>query len=818
MTALLAAFVQDLRGALRLARRTPGVTVAAVLALALGIGANTAIFSVVDGVLLRPLPFPDSQALYRVFMGNTRTPGSKIDDPLSLPQYQDVVTQSRAFQSIGAWGDNDANLTGGPVAERVLVRFALPSLLPTLQVAPALGRGFLPEEAQAGRNRVALISHALWQRQFAGDQRALGASLRLDGVDYRVVGVLPRGFQLERPVDVWMPLDTTQPALQVRNWHVLSVVARLKPGATPAAAAADLDRVARYQTDTFPEMFPPSVRFALSARPYLDTMVGDVRLPLLVLLAAVGFVLVITCANVANLLLARAAARQREMAVRTALGASRGRLIRQLMTESLLLSALGSGLGVVLATWGLNALVALSPATLPRMAEVALDLRVLLFTGLVAIGTGVAFGLAPAIAESRPRLNDALKEGMFGSSAGHGRVRKALVIGEVAICLVLLVGAGLMLKSFVRLRDIDPGFRPDHALTFRVSLPKPAGEATEADRLRLVAFYDRALARLRQLPGVVAAGAGSAVPLDGRGGFGRLIDVEGYTPRDRGERPSAQLIRVTPGWFAALGIPVVGGRAIEAGDRSGAAPVLVVNQAFVRRFFPDGRALGRQVRLGKLTSEFPWAAIVGVVGDVHTRGLDASVRPEMYWPVAQSGPAPGLAIVLRTVGDPGALAAPARAAMAEVDPTQPIFGLQTVEQLAAASLAQRRFTLTLMLVFGVVALALASVGLYGVMAYTVAQRTREIGIRVALGARPAQVLGMVVGGGMTLVAAGTAIGTAGALAASRVAAGLLYGVSSTDVTTYLGIAGLLAAVALLATILPARRAMRVDPLRALRAE
>jgi putative ABC transport system permease protein len=795
--------------------RTPGVSVAAVLALALGIGANTAIFSVVDGVLLRPLPFPDSESLYRVHMGAGKN--NRYDDPISYPQYRDLLEQSRTLESIGGWVDGDANLSGGAAAERVLTRIALPSLLPTLRVQPALGRNFLPDETIAGRNRVALISHGLWQRQFAAETGAIGKSIRLDGVDHQIIGVLPRGFQLENPIDVWTPLDTTAAGIQVRNAHFLSVVARIRPGATPSAIAADLDLIAKRQSDAFPEMFPPSFGFAFRARPFLDAMVRDVRLPLMVLLAAVGFVLVITCANVANLLLARAAAREREMAIRTALGASRGRLVRQLLTESLLLSVLGGGLGVIFASWGVDALIALSPESLPRVAEIALDLRVLLFTGLVAIGTGIAFGLVPAIAESRPHLHDALKDGMFGTSSSRGRLRQGLVVGEVAICLVLLVGAGLMLRSFVRLREVDPGFRPDHAVTFRVSLPAADGSVTEQDRQRHVDFYARATARLRELPGVSAAGAASAVPLDGIT-RGRLIDVEGYVRRDSADMPSAQNRQATPGWFAAVGIPLVSGRVIQDSDTAVAPRVVVVNQAFVRRFFADGRAIGKRIRLGKLTREFPWATIVGVIGDVRGYGLDVPPRPEMYWPVAQSGTTPALAIVVRTLGDPRAMLGPVRAAMTALDRTQPIFGLQTVEQLVAASMGQRRFTLTLMLVFGVLALALAAVGIYGVMAYTVAQRTREIGIRVALGARPAAVLGMVVRNGMRLVAIGTAIGGAAALMLTSAASSLLYGVSSADPATYVGITTVLAAVALVATLLPARRAMRVDPMRALRTE
>jgi putative ABC transport system permease protein len=803
----------DLRLALRMLWRNPGTTAAAVLAVALGIGANTAIFSVVDGVLLRPLPFPGSEALFLVNTGSPRL--NRYDGPLSYPQYQDVVAQSRAFESVGGWVDGDINLAGGTAPERVLLRVATPSLLPTLGVQPVRGRNFLPEETLRGR--VALISHALWQRQFASAEGTVGKTVRLDGADYRIVGILPRAFRLETAVDVWVPLDTADPSLQVRNSHFLRVLARGRPAVTTAGANADLAPIARSQRERFPEMFPPSGGFTFRARPYRDALVGDVRLPLLVLLGAVAFVLLITCANIANLLLARAATREREMAIRTALGARRARLVRQLLVESLLLALGGAALGLLLASWSLDALVALSPPSLPRLSEVALDRRVLLFTAVVAIGTGIAFGLVPALAASRPDLHDALKEGSRGATGGRSRLRRGLVTAEVALSLVLLVGAGLMGRSFLRLRQVDPGFRPDHALTLRVSLPVPDSAVTARDTDRFVDFFTRATARLRQLPGVLAAGAGNIVPLDGNM-TDRLIDIEGYQPRDAADMPDAQNRQVTSGWFAALGMPLLRGRVIEESDDARAPLVVVVNQSFARRYFPAGEAVGRRLRLGRLTHEFPWATIVGVVGDVRGSGLDAPFEPEMYWPVAQIRNTPAMAIVVRTRGEPAAMAGAVRTALAEVDPGQPVFDVQTLEQLVSSSLGQRRFTLTLMLVFGVMAVGLAAVGLYGVMAYLVSRRTREIGIRVALGAHPARVLGMVVRDGMGLVAVGLAIGTACALALTRLTASMVYGVSTTDAGTYLGTAAVLAAVALVATLLPARRALAVDPVHALRAE
>jgi len=804
----------DVKYALRMLRRSPGVTAAAVLALALGIGANTAIFSVVDGVLLRPLPYPDSGALVTVHHGSTRL--NLFTAPLSYPEYLDVVAQTRTLESVGGWVDGDINFAGGGSPERVLIRVATPSLLPTLRVTPVVGRNFLPEETVKGRDHVAIISYTLWQRQFGGARDAIGRTVRLDGADYQIIGVLPRDFVLDRPVDVWMPLSTADESIKVRNAHFLTVLGRKRAGATPATVASDLDAVARYETDTFPDMFPPSYGFALRARPYLDEVVGDVRLPLFVLLGAVAFVLLIACANVANLLLARAASRQREMAIRAALGARRGRIVRLLLTESVVLSLAGGALGLGFATWGIDVLLAMT--SLPRVGEVGLHLEVLLFTSAVAIATGAAFGLVPAIAASRPDLQSSLKDGSRGATAGRGRLRKALVIAEVALSLVLLVGAGLMVRSFLRLRNVDPGFRPDHALMLRVSLPVPDSNVSDSDRKRFAAFYERAVDRLGRLPGVSAVGGCNLIPLDG-GQTDRLFDIEGYAPGPQDERPDAQNRQVVGDYFRAIGIPLVRGRFFAASDTRDAPPVVVVNATFAKKFFPHGDALGKRIRLGALGPlEFPWGTIVGVVGDVRAYGLDDAPKPEMYWSALQGQTYPSMALVMRTTGEPTALGATARAAIAEVDPVQPIFDVQPVEAVVASSLGQRRFTLTLMLVFGIVALVLAAVGIYGVMAYTVAQRTQEIGIRVALGARPLGVLALVLKDGMTLVGIGLVLGAAGALALTRVASSLLWGVSTTDATTYVVLAALLAAVALVAIVIPARRATRVDPMQALRSE
>jgi putative ABC transport system permease protein len=808
--------LNDFRYAIRNLLKRPLFSAIAVVTLALGIGANSAIFSVIDSVLLRSLPLPDSQSLYAVHTGAVKF-NNRFDGPFSYPEYEDVVAQAHSFQSIGAWVDGDANLTGGARPERVTLRVVLPSLLPTLGVQPVRGRNFVNEETIKGREHVALITYALWQRQFAGREDALGKSLRLDKVDYQIVGVLPRDFQFEAPVDIWVPLETTDPGLKVRNSHFLRVIARLRPGATAASAAADLNAAAKYESDNFPDMFPASAGFGFRARPYLEDIVGDVRLPLYVLFGAVGFVLLIACGNVANLLLAKAAPRQREIAIRTALGARGIHLLRQLLAESLVLAIIAGALGVLLAVWGTTALVALSPDSLPRAREISFDWRVLTFTGVIALTTGIVFGLVPAIWSSRANLVGALKEGSRGATLGHGRLRKSLVVAEVALSLMLLVGAGLMLRSFSRLRHVNPGFDPDHALTLRVSLPVPDGQITAADADRFVDFFDRTLARLRQLPGVTAAGATNMIPLDGNG-TDRLIEIEGYVPRDAADKPDAQNRQATPGWFAAMGIPLVSGRLIEATDDKDAPRVLVVNQEFAKRFFPNGDAIGKRIRLGKLTREFQWTTIVGIVGDVRGFALEEPPLPTMYWPVSQIRATPALAIVVRTQGDAAALAGSVRGVIAEIDPAQPIYDMQTLDQLVAKSLGQRRFTLMLMLMFGVIALLLSAVGIYGVMAFAVSQRTQEIGIRIALGARATDVLKLIVGSGMTLAGIGIAIGLGGAFAITRLMASLLFGVSPTDAITFAFVSAGLLLVALLACYLPARRAMKVDPLVALRYE
>jgi putative ABC transport system permease protein len=740
------------------------------------------------------------------------------DVPISYPEFKDLLEQSRTLANAGVFAQGDSNLSGaGGPPDRIQVGVASATFFPTLGVQPILGRNFAHEEEFKGSDQVALIDFGLWQTRFGSDGNVVGKTIMLDGTAYRIIGVLPRGFQIDGPCDVWVPLSTSIEMVGRRGAHWLKLVAREKPGVSRAQLDADLATIATRVMEANPNNYKGH-GWGLREKPLLDDVVGNVRLALLMLLGAVGFVLLIACANVANLMLARAASRHREMAIRTALGAGRARLVRQLLTESLLLSTLGAALGLLLAVWGVDALVAISPDALPRASEVALDGRVLAFTIGVALVTGVGFGLAPALAGSRPDLNEGLKDGTRGTTSSRGRLRKTLVVAEVALSLVLLVGTGLMLRSFAKLRAVDPGIRADQVLTLHTSLPAPNGPPGDDDRARWVAWYERAARRLQALPGVNAVGAANVLPFDGND-TDNSFDIENYVPRSASDMPDNETREVLPGYFAALGIPLLRGRLLGDGDSGDAPGVVVINQAMARRYWPNGEdPIGRRLRLHTLGKVKDWSTIVGIVGDVHGFGLDKPVRAEMYFPYAQLRRSASLAIVVRTDGDPAAMANAARVALAEIDPGQPIFDVKPMRELVAASLAQRRFALMLMLVFAAVALLLAAVGIYGVMSYTVAQRTQEIGIRVALGASPSLVLGMVIKEGMRLVAVGLGLGVVLALALTHLVSSMLYGVSPTDAPTFVAIAAVLAAVALIAIVIPARRATRVDPMLALRAD
>ena len=804
--------LQDLRFGVRMLAKSPGFTLVAVLALALGIGANTAIFSVVNTVLLRPLPFTQPERLVTVIPRNERD--GSLGDTHSYPNFADLRAQRQIFEAAAAYSAASGFLLGGDEPELLRGLVTSADLFPMLGARPALGRTFTAEEDKPGAQRVIVLSDGLWRRRFNADPRIVGQSITLTTGPTTVVGVMPPDFKYPvgmAKVDYWMPLvpNIRPDNLTARDSVFLTVVARVRAGATLQQAQAELNRTSQQLAAAYPDS---NTALGFMLRPLHEELVGDVRPALYVLLAAVGFVLLIACANVANLLLARAAARQREIAIRVALGASRWRIVRQLLTESLLLALAGGGLGLLLALWGLDLLVAAAPQNIPRLHEAALDPVVLAFTIGVSLLTGVVFGLAPALQATKTDFNEALKEGGRGGGEGlrQNRLRAVLVIAEVALSLILLVGAGLLIQSFGHLLKVDPGFRPEHVLAADVvarssSYPKPEQRA---------AFFQQVLQHIAQLPGVEAAGAVSPLPLGGN--FEAFsFAIEGRPPAPRGEEPAADFRITSADYFRAMSIPVRRGRVFTDRDSANAPPVVIVNESFARRFFAGEDPLGRRMVVG--ADDRP-REIVGIVGDVRHAGLDAETTPELYVSYLQE-PASRLTIVTRArAGDAAAIAASVRQSIREVDKEQPVYNVRPLMQLLADSVARRRFNMLLLGIFAAVALLLAALGLYGVMAYSVTRRTHEIGIRIALRAQTRDVLRLIVRQGMALVAVGLVIGVCAALAVTRLIRTLLFGVSTLDPLTYAGVALLLLFVTLIACLVPARRATKVDPLVALRYE
>ncbi|HEX2189801.1 MAG TPA: ABC transporter permease [Longimicrobiaceae bacterium] len=801
--------LQDVRYALRRLRRSPGFTAVATLTLALGIGANSAIFSVVNGVLLRSLPYPDADRL--VLVAHVTREGNRA--PMSPANFRDVRSESRSLEELSFWTYGGRTLTGTGDPARLQGADVGQHFFEVMRARPLLGRTFRPEENEPGRNRVAVLGHAFWRQRFGADPKVVGRTVTLDGEPYEVVGVMPEEFGFPNKRDVWTPLeyDADFMADASRGSWYISGIGRLKPGVTHQQAAREIEGLGARLQKQYPET---NTDLGISPVSLYEQMVGDVRLSLLVLLGAVGLVLLIACANVANLLLARAAAREGELAVRAAMGAGRGRLVRQLLAESVILGLLGGAAGLVLAVWGTSALVAMEPQGIPRLAEVGVDATVVAFTLGVALLSGVLFGLLPAVQVTRSDLAGTLREGGRGSLAGRGsaRTRNALVVAEMALAVVLLAGAGLLIRSFAVLQGVDPGFRTESALSFNVSLPQAA-----YDEGARGAFYDGLLERLEGLPGVRSAAAVSDLPMGNSATF-LTFEVEGREPPEPGREPASQILRATAGYFRTMEIPVVRGREFTADDRAGSPGVVVLNQAAAREFFPGEDPLGRRIllSLGPDTTAVPWE-VVGVAGDVRQFGVDAEVQSAMYFPQAQA-PVGGMGVVVRTTVPPASLAAAVRREVAAMDPNLPLNDLQPLERLAADSMSQPRFYMLLLSLFAGVALALAAIGIFGVISYGVAQRTREIGVRMALGAEPSSVLRIVVGGALGLAGIGVGVGVLGALAGTRLLSGLLFGVAATDPPTYVGVAVLLLAVAALASWLPARAAVRVDPMTALRAD
>ena len=786
--------IQDLRFGARILRNSPGFAATAIITLALGIGATTAIFTVVYAVLLRPLPYPEPDRLVYI-RGDTWGPFS------SGREYLAWKDRSQTLSQIAAYIEFQANLTGGIEAERVTSGTASASFFRLLGVQPVLGRLFLPEEDRAGAPPLAIISNAFWKRHFAGDPSALGRTLTLDAKSYTVIGVLPASFlvpdQYGADYDVWVPLsansDGAAPIL-------VRVIGRLKPWASYEQAHAELDTILQST------LRKGTKRRAVVA-PWHEDVTGKAKLPLLVFLAAVGFVLLIACVNVANLTLSRSAARQKEMALRLALGAGRARVLRQLLTESVLLAILGGAFGMLLALWGKDLLVAFISPNLPTLDPIHLDVRVLAFNLGLAVLTGLAFGFAPALQASKVPLNESLKETGRSTTegrAGH-RLRGLLVVFEVALAMVLLIGAGLLFRSFLRLRGMDTGFRSDRILSLSIDLttskyPKPRDQA---------AFFQQVMEKVRGLRGVESVGGGSSLPSESAGG-----SVTGVTIEGRPEPVNVVFRTVSPDYFRTLGIPLLQGRYFTDADREGWPSVAIVNKSFARRYFPDGNCLGRRVENWDRKND--WVTIVAVVGDVRP-WLETEASPEMYVSYLQAGE-PRMELAVRTVGDPKDLAAAVRSLIASVDKDQPPYALTTLEELRAKWLVPRRVNMLVLGAFAALALILGCVGIYGVVSYSVSQRTHEIGIRIALGALPHDVLKLVVGQEMLLTIAGVGMGLAGALALNKVMSSLVFGVTTTDLFTYAGVSIVWILVALLACHLPARRATKVDPMVALRYE
>ena len=808
---------KDIRYGIRMLLKAPSVSIVATIALALGIGANTAIFSVVNAVLLRPLPFANPEELMMVWESDSSR--GQIRGTASYPNFTDWRAQNHVFEYLAAYYTNDIIMTGRGESTRLQGAVVSAELFPLLGVAPVVGRTFLPDEDKPGESgRVVLLSQQLFRQRFNSDPNVVGQSMVLDGKNYQIVGVMPHAFQFpiqNDPVELWTTVavdaEGSEPVTEQRGAHFLKVIGRLKPGVSQQQAQAEMTAISARLEQQYPDK---NLHRSTTIEPTLEALVGNIRPALLILLGAVGCVLLIACANVANLLLARAMTRHKEMAIRSALGASRSQVVRQLLTESVLLSLAGGTLGLVLAVWWSDLLVALGKQNIPRALQVGLDWRVLAFTFAVSVLTGVIFGLVPAIHASKTDLTEPLKEGGRGSGQGarHKGIRGVLVVAELAIAVVLLVGAGLLIQSLWRLRQVSPGFNPKNVLTLVVGIPEiKYPTKTQAQ------FFQDLTARIETLPGVSSASAIAPLPLSGDR-FGISFEIEGR-PVAKGDQPSADFFTIGDEFFKTMQIPLLQGREFTDRDKKQAPGVIIVNQAFARKFFPGEDPIGKHIKPGISTDEDEPAMreIVGMVADVRNRDLNSDLRPGFFVPHAQL-PFSQMTIVVKTDGEPSSLVNAVQNEVHAMDRELPVFNVKTMDEYISASVAAPRFNATLLVIFAAVALILTIVGLYGVMSYSVAQRTNEIGIRMALGAQTGDVLRLIVSQGFRLVLLGLGIGLAAALALMKIISSLLFGVTTKDPFTFGAVAVLLAIVALLACYIPARRATRLDPLRALRYE
>ncbi|MGA9769112.1 MAG: ABC transporter permease [Blastocatellia bacterium] len=801
--------LQDVRYSLRMLVKKPSFTAIVVLALAIGIGANTAIFSVVNAILLRPLPYKNPDRIAMIWMNNPKL--GVAQDWHSYPNYVDYKEQNQVFEDMAAFNDRSYTLTGTGEPVRVMGAVTTANLFSVIGADPAQGRAFSVEEEEPGKGTVVILSHGLWQRRFGGDAGILGQPISLDGTTRTVIGIMPAGFAFpQKETELWVPLVVSPQRKQARFGFSLKSVGRLKPGVTVAQAQSDMGAIG----DRLDEQYFHS-GYSANIVSLHEQETGKVRPALLVLLGAVAFVLLIACINVANLLLARAAAREREIALRTALGAGRARLIRQLLTESGLLAFVGGMAGLLLAYWGLKALIALSPGNIPRLEQVGIDGRVLGFTFAISLVTGFVFGLVPALQASKPDLNETLKEGGRGSAGGTKgrRVRNLLVIYEIALSLILLIGAGLMIRSFIQLQKFDLGFNPNNLLTMKVQVSgsKYREEKPVAD------FFQQIIQRMQTVPGVESIGGTSSIFLsDTPSSTG--FSIEGRPVFTEAESIEVPLDAVTTDYFKVMGIPLMKGRVFDDHDQIGSPLVVIINETFARRFFPDEDPLGKRFMYGQPDGNNPpWMTIVGVVADVRRTGFDKEVRPETFLPQNQQ-PDGTLTIVARTASNPASFANALRSEVWAVDKDQSVFKIETMDETLSEMTSERRFNMLLLGLFAAVALILAAVGIYGVISYSVTQRTHEIGIRMALGASARDVLKLIIGQAMQMAFIGVGLGLVASFFLTRLMSSLLYGVSATDPVTFTVISLLLAGVALGACAVPARRALKVDPMIALRYE
>ena len=814
--------LQDLRYGVRMLLKHPGVSIVAIVTLALGIGANTAIFSVVNAVLLRPLNYKDPERLVSLWE-KVPTHGRWRASP---GNFHDWKKQNTLFEDMSAFGGSSMSLTGAGEPEQLHGTRVSSGYFAVVGVEPVLGRAFSPEEYEVGKDQVVILAHALWQRRFGGDENILNRTITLDGSNYPVVGVMPPGLYPARPLTTghidfdesgqqyWLPMSFAPQWAAVRSAHVLGVVGRLKPGVTLDQARAEMNAIgARLEQE-----YAANKGEGIIVNPFMNEVVGDVRTGLITLLVAVGLVLLIACANIAGLLLAQHAARSKEIAIRAALGASRGRLVRQFFLEGMLLSLLGTLAGIGLATLGLNVLLKLVTENIPRLEHVQLDWQVLGFTLLLAVSTCLVFGLIPAWHASKPDLHTTLEQGGRTSGAGGRRLRlrQALVVFQVSMAVMLVIGAGLLIKSFWRLQRVDPGFRPERVLSLSLTLPFAKYPKPE----QINQFFNQLHDGISNLPGVQATAIAYDHPLQTN--WIDAFEIEGRVAPADGRGLSSNFNPIGPDYFVTVGAPMIKGRQFTPQDDQDHPGVVIVNEAFVRHYFPNEEPLGRRLKLSQpprvwRSDRFSSFEIVGVVRDVKSAGLQAASEPTYYVPATQA-PLHDMTLLVRTTTDPTSIVPALRQTVWSIDPNQPIANVSTMEQIVSESIGKPRLNMALMALFGALAMILAAVGIYGLLSYTVTQRTKEMGIRMALGAQVADVLGLVLKQGMVLALIGQAIGLAAAFALTRLIRGLLFGVTPTDVTTFVVVSAVLTTIALLACYLPARRATKVDPLKALRYE